>query len=127
MALTALNQAPQPYPTMVGNIVKTAFTFATVSSTAVTPTIPAGIYRFSVYAVVTTAQGSDTLTVNAIWTDDFQANTIAVLSAVSTASQGYFQGSTLMELTASSTVNYSVATTATTAVGNIYIVVERIF
>jgi len=127
MALQQSNQIVTSSPVMMGHILYSAFTFGAVSSTVVVANAPAGLYRFSCYAVVTTAQGSQTLTVNAIWTDDFGANTVAVLSAVSTTAQGYFQGSTLMENTATANLSYSIAATATTAIGNIYIVVERIY
>jgi hypothetical protein len=127
MALSPASQQQNCFPVVMGAVQKTAFTFAAISSTPVVVNAPPGIYRFFVYAVITTAQSSDTLTVNAIWTDDFQANTVAILSAVSTTSQGYFQGQSVIENTATANINYSVSTTATTAVGNIYIVVERVF
>ena len=127
MALNALNQTATPWPVMVGNWLKTAFTFAAVGTTTIVPNAPPGLYRFNVYAVVTTAQSSQTLTVNAVYTDDQAAETVAVLNAVSTTATGPFQGSVIIQNTATANLSYSVATTATTAIGNIYIVVERIF
>ena len=127
MALTAANQIVTPYPVVVGSWQKTAFTFAAVGSFAVVANAPPGLYRYTVSAIITTAQGSQTLTVNAIVTDDQQAETVAVLSAVSTTAQGQFNGQTVLENTATANLNLSVATTASSAVGNIYVVIERIF
>ena len=127
MALLSTNQQQQQYPIVAGYAFKTAFTFAAVGSTVILTNASAGIYRFNVSAIITTAQGSDTLTVNALYTDDQQAETIAVLNAVSTASQGQFNGSAIIENTAAANISYSVTTTATTAVGNIYILIERLF
>ena len=128
MALTLQNQFTQPYPVMVGNKQYTAFTFAAVSSTALTPTLSAGLYRFNVYLVTTTGV-SETVTVNVIYTDDQQAQTKAVLSAVDvTATGNAYSGVAILELTGASTINYSIAIgTGSTAVGNIYMVAERIF
>ena len=127
MALTALNQTSTPWPVMVGNWLKTAFTFAAVGTTTIVPSAPPGLYRMNVYVVITTAQAADAVTVNAIYTDDQQAETVAVINGVSTAAQGAFQGSVILQNTATANISYSVTTTASTAVGNIYIVVERIF
>ena len=127
MALVQANEQTQLYPTIAGSYLRSAFTFAAISSTTIVANAPPGLYRFSVYLVVTTAQSSQTVTVNAIWADDQQTNTVAVLSAVSTTSQGYFQGSTVMENTATANLNFSMSAAATTAVGNFYILIERLF
>ena len=127
-ALVQINQQLQAYPTIATNYIRTGFTFAAIGTTALVTLAPQGIYRFSVYLVITTAQGSQTVTINALFTDDQQAETIAVLNAVSTTAQGQFNGSAIIENTSTANnISFSLATTATTAVGNFYIVVERLF
>ena len=129
MPLLQTQQQLQAYPTIVANYLKTSFTFAAIGTTALVTTAAPGIYRFNVYLDVTTAQGSQTVTVNALWTDDGAAQTLAVLNAVSTTTVNtYFQGSVIIDnASAANNISFSVTTTATTAVGNIYIVVERLF
>jgi hypothetical protein len=127
MALGPSNQAATPYPVVVGSWQKTVFTFTAIGSFVIVANAPPGLYRYTAVAIITTAQASQSVTVNAIVTDDQQAETIAVLSAVSTTAQGQFNGQTVLENTATANLSLSVAATATTAVGNIYVVVERIF
>lgn len=128
MALNSLNQGATPFPVMVGNFLKTAFTIAAIGSTTIVANAPPGIYRYTAIVIITTAEAAHTVTVNAIVTDDLQAETVAVINGVSTASQAQFNGTQTLENTATANLAFSVTTTDTgTAVGNIYIVVERIF
>ncbi len=128
MALNALNQAQPPYPVVVGSVIKTAFTFAAVGSTPVVVNAPPGLYRFTAVVIVTTVEAAHTVTVNAIVTDDQQAETIAIINAFSTATVGTTSGTVTLENTATANLSFSVATTDVgTGVGNIYLTVERIF
>ena len=128
MALTTLSQAQPPYPVVVGSFLKTAFTIAAIGSTPIVVNAPPGIYRFTAIVIITTLEAAHAVTVNAIVTDDLQAETVAIISAASTASTGQFNGSQVLENTAIANLSFSVTTTDTgTAIGNIYIVVERIF
>ena len=129
MPLIQTPEQLQAYPAIVTNYLKTSFTFAAIGTTALVTAAAPGLYRFSVYLDVTTAQASQTVTVNALWTDDGAAQTLAVLNAVSTTTVNtYFQGSVLIEnVSAANNISFSLATTATTAVGNFYIIVERLF
>jgi hypothetical protein len=127
MPLTALNQQGQPYPVIYGHILYTGWTIVAVGSTIIVPSAPPGIYRYSGVLIITTAQASDAITVNGIWTDDLQAETVAIFNGTSTASTGQFSASILAENTATANLSYSVTTTATSAVANLYLVVERIY
>jgi len=97
MALGPANQQQQPNPVICGYAFKTGFTFTAFGPAVILTNAAPGLYRFSAIVIITTTQASDAVTVNVICTDDQQAETVAILSGVSTAS------------------------------GNIYIVVERLF
>ncbi len=128
MALTTLSQAQPPYPVVVGSLLKTAFTIAAVSSTPIVISAPPGLYRYTAVVVITTVEAAHTVTVNAIVTDDQQSETVAIISAFSTASAGTSSGTVTLENTATANLSFSIATTDTgTGVGNFYITVERIF
>lgn len=128
MALNSLNQEMKSYPIIMGNFLKTAFTIAAIGSTPIVLSAPPGIYRYTAIVIITTLEAAHTITVNAIVTDDLQIETVAIISAFSTASTGQANGTAILENTATANLNFSVTTTDTgTAVGNIYIVVERLF
>jgi hypothetical protein len=128
MALTTLSQAQPPYPVVVGSFLKTGVAIAAIGSTTIVANAPPGIYRYTAIVIITTLEAAHTVTVNAIVTDDLQAETVAIISAASTAATGQFNGTQVLENTATANLNFSVTTTDTgTAVGNIYIIVERIF
>ncbi len=128
MALNSLNQGPTPFPVIMGNFLKTGFTIAAIGSTPIVLSAPPGLYRYTAVVVITTLEAAHTITVNAIVTDDQQAETVAIINAFSTASVGQANGTATLENTATANLSFSVTTTDLgTAVGNIYIVVERLF
>ena len=128
MALVSTNQQAQQYPIVAGFAFVTGAVCAAISSTVILTNAPRGLYRFNVSLIATTLESGKTVTVNAIYTDDLQAETVAVISAVSITSTAQFNASAIIENTATANISYSVATTATgTGAGNIYITIERLF
>lgn len=129
MALNAANQKLYSAVELVGSAQKTAFTIAAFGSSVLVVNAPAGLYDFKVCLVLTTLEGSShTVTVNAIYTDDLQSETLPVMNAQTTAATGTFSASAIIENTAAANISWSIATTDTgTAIGNFYIAVLRIF
>lgn len=72
---------------------------AAIGSTGIFGAIPdKGLYALEVYLAVTTAgNAGDTCTVTITWTDDAQAESVAVISVVSVAAKGQFQARRLIE------------------------------
>lgn len=124
-ALTTATQQILLQPVMVGQVALGAQTLA-IGSTAIIPSAPPGLYRYS-FCLVITGTGTSTLTANAIYTDAAKTETIAVLSAVSVTATGTFQGSVVVENIAAATMNYSVTLGGSSATWNLYIIVERLF
>lgn len=69
-----------------------------------------GLYVVDVYLAVTTAgTAGDTCSVTIAWTDDAQAESVAVISAVSVAAKGFFTARQLVETTGAANVTYALA------------------
>lgn len=116
--------------TLVGVVASVALTGQT-TSTGTTElqcnggTCPAGLYRVSVYNVITTANGSSTLTTTIAWTDDSGSRTATPAAAISTASTNFSQGVAIVR-SASSGIQYTATRSGSTAAWALYITVEKL-
>lgn len=113
----------QPNLPIVSGTVNLGGQTGAVSSTVIIASAPVGLYRFTVCVVVTVAGTS--ITVNAIYTDDAKAETVAVVSAASTAATGNITATAMIENSAVGNISFS--TSGTTGTYNLYIIVERLF
>lgn len=113
--------------TIVAAAILTAQT-ANISATTLYTPAAAGLYRVSVYHVVTTA-GGGTLTTAIIWTDDAQAQTTAPATNIDLANLGEAATGTSFIRSTASAIQYSATIAGKT--GNpqyaLFIVVEKLY
>ena len=97
-------------PSVFGRIYRTAVG-AAIGATGIFGAVPdKGLYSLEVYLAVTTAgNAGDTCTVTITWTDDSQAESVAVISVVSVAAKGQFQARRLLETNGVVNPSYAVA------------------
>lgn len=75
-----------------------------------TSTPPQGLYVIDVYVAVKTAGAAgDQVSVTIAWTDDSQAESVAVINAASVAAKGFFAARQLVETTGAANVTYAVS------------------
>ena len=128
MALTKSNQQLPLSPVICAEAILTAQA-AVLGSTTIFPSAPPGIYKMDVVLIVTTGGASGNLVVNAIVTDDLQAETIAGATIANLSSTGQANAVVVFENTATANINYSITAGGTfgSCVYNAYIILERLF
>lgn len=124
--LTALDASVGQPPTVAGRVRLTGQT-AAIASSNVVPTLAPGLYRVSGSLRVTTVGTAGTISLVVAWTDDAQAESATLVSALSLTAKGQGNGSIVGRL-ASGTVAYSTSV-AGLGVNQVYaldVLVERI-
>lgn len=93
-----------------GKAYRTAVAAAIGATNLCSATPDKGLYTLEVYLAVTTpGNAGDTCTVTIAWTDDAQAESVAVISLASVAARGQFQARRLVETNGATNVTYAVA------------------